>query len=63
MDIQQQLRLKRFFLGIKVKEIADYLNCSIGLISNWEHGRSYMGKAKIERYKEYLDRCEKEGVK
>jgi hypothetical protein len=55
MDIRQELRIRRFSLNIKVKEIADYLGCSIGLISNWEHGRSFMGKQKIEKYKEYLE--------
>ncbi|WP_136603809.1 helix-turn-helix domain-containing protein [Paenibacillus dokdonensis] len=58
MDIRQELRMRRFSLNIKVKEIAEFLGCSVGLISNWEHDRSYMGKDKVEMYKEYLDSYE-----
>lgn len=55
MDIRQELRIRRFSLNIKVKEIAEFLCCSVGLVSNWEHDRAYMGKEKVEKYKEYLD--------
>lgn len=55
MDIRQELRIRRFSMKIRVKVIAEYLGCSAGLVSNWENGRSYLGKEKIEKYREYLD--------
>jgi transcriptional regulator with XRE-family HTH domain len=58
MNTRQKLRVRRFSLNIKIKEIAEYLGCSVGLVSNWEHDRAYMGKEKVERYKEYLDAYE-----
>lgn len=58
MNTRQELRVRRFSLNIKVKEIAEYLGCSVGLVSNWEHDRGYMSQEKIEKYKEYLENYE-----
>lgn len=43
---------------IKLKQIADFLNCSITLISRYENDDVNMSKEKIEGYKNFIDEYE-----
>jgi len=56
MNEMEEYRSKRLIKRIRLKELAVLLDCTIGLISNWENGRRSMSKEKLERYKAYIDK-------
>lgn len=64
--IREDYRAKRLKGRIRIREIAEVLNCTKSLISNWENGRGYMCKEKVSGYFDYIDNksnIEKEGEK
>lgn len=60
-SIREDYRVRRFRERIKIKEIAEMLGCTKALISNWENGRGYMSKEKVQIYMQYIDNKVKEG--
>lgn len=48
--------IKRRRKNISQKTLAEYLNCSQSLISRYETDDGTMCKAKIQLYKEYIDK-------
>lgn len=55
MSTMDEYRSKRLMKRIRLKAIAEYLGCSIGLLSNWENSRGRMSQDKIRSYMEYVD--------
>jgi transcriptional regulator with XRE-family HTH domain len=55
MSIMDEYRSKRLTKRIRLKELAEFLGCSIGLISNWENSRGRMSQDKVKSYMEYVD--------
>lgn len=39
---------------IKLREIADYLHCSVSLISRWENGKRHMNDERVKKYEEFI---------
>ncbi|HDR8016493.1 TPA: helix-turn-helix transcriptional regulator [Bacillus cereus] len=56
MNIKDEYVLKRRKKRIRLRQIAEYIGCSQSLISQYETGNCEMDKAKIEKYKEFIDR-------
>lgn len=44
---------------IRLREIAEYIGCSIALISYYEHGKVNMDDIKIFKYKKFIDNYQK----
>ncbi len=55
MSVMDEYRSKRLTKRIRLRVIAELLECSIGLISNWENSRGRMAQHKVKRYMEYVD--------
>jgi transcriptional regulator with XRE-family HTH domain len=55
VDVREEYRLKRISKRIRLKELAAEIGCTIGLISNWENGRSSMSKTNLMRYIDYIE--------
>jgi transcriptional regulator with XRE-family HTH domain len=51
----EEYRSKRLTKRIRLKDIALFLSCSKGLISNWENSRGRMSQDKVRSYMEYVD--------
>lgn len=49
-----ELFLLRRSKKIKLRQIADYLNCSVSLISRYENGKRQMSDEKVKKYKEFI---------
>lgn len=47
-------KIERMKKGIKLKEIADYLNCSISLLSRFENEKIKIAADKVADYKYYI---------
>jgi transcriptional regulator with XRE-family HTH domain len=54
MSIMEEYRSKRLMKRIRLKELSQFLGCTIGLISNWENNRGSMSQEKIQSYIEYI---------
>lgn len=55
IKLRDEYHLLRRKKGIKLKELAEYVGCSIALLSKYESGKSGMKKEKVELYREYID--------
>jgi len=55
MDIKDMYILKRRKKKIRLRQIAEFIGCSQSLISQYETGNCDMDKAKVEKYKSYID--------
>ncbi len=49
------LRVKK---GIKIKEIAEYLGCSLSYVARYEKGVVNMIDKKVKGYKQYINQYE-----
>lgn len=49
-----ELFLMRRSKQIKLREIAEYLNCSDALLSKWERDKCNMDMKKVEMYKSFI---------
>ena len=47
--------LQRRKKKIRLRQIAEFIGCSQSLISQYETGNCDMDKAKVEKYKSYID--------
>ncbi|UUV26385.1 MULTISPECIES: helix-turn-helix transcriptional regulator [Lysinibacillus] len=55
MDIKDMYILQRRKKKIRLRQIAEFIGCSQSLISQYETGNCDMDKAKVEKYKSYID--------
>lgn len=55
MELHEEYRLKRLLKRIRLREISKHLNCTLGLLSNWENNRTSMSQEKVELYMQYID--------
>jgi hypothetical protein len=55
MSIMEDYRSKRLTKRIRLKDLAELLDCTIGLISNWGNNRCSMSQVKVNSYMEYID--------
>lgn len=55
MSVKDEYILKRRKKKIVLKQIAEYIGCSLSLISRYETGSCEMDKDKIKKYREYID--------
>lgn len=55
MDVRKEYRILRYSKGIKIVDVAQYIGCTVGLISNWENNRGYMGIDMIRKYIDYIE--------
>ena len=55
MKTGRDFKLARQGKDIKLKQIAEHLNCSIAYISYFENNKRDMSKKKIEQYKKFLE--------
>ncbi len=55
MNTKDEYVLKRRKKRIRLRHIADYIGCSQSLISQYETGNCEMDRAKIVKYKEFID--------
>lgn len=53
---KEQYILLRKRKKIKLRQIAEYLDCSMMLISLYENDKSGMAENKVTRYKEYIEK-------
>ncbi|WP_233785921.1 helix-turn-helix domain-containing protein [Planococcus halotolerans] len=51
-----ELFLLRRKKGIKLREIAEYIHCSIAMLSLWENDKSNLDVNKQVMYKEFIER-------
>lgn len=42
--------------GIKLREIAEYIDCSIAMLSLWENDKSNLDVNKQIKYKEFIEK-------
>lgn len=54
MNEREYWVIKRRKYRIRLKNIAQYVNCSISLISRWETNSCDMSDEKLFKYKEYI---------
>ena len=47
--------MKRIAKKITLKEIADYIGCSVALISKYENKERNMSSDKVKQYEEYIE--------
>ncbi|HFK1800482.1 TPA: helix-turn-helix domain-containing protein [Bacillus cereus] len=55
MNTKDEYVLKRRKKRIRLRQLADYIGCSQSLISQYETGNCEMDRAKIDKYKEFID--------
>jgi len=55
MSTKEMYVLKRRKKRIRLRQIAEFIGCSQSLISRYETGDCEMDKAKIEKYKQFID--------
>lgn len=55
MSTKDEYILKRRKKKIVLKQIAEYIGCSLSLISRYETGSCFMDKEKIKKYRLYID--------
>ncbi|EHL78972.1 helix-turn-helix domain-containing protein [Bacillus smithii] len=55
IKLRDEYHLLRRKKGIKLKDLAKYVGCSIALLSKYESGKSGMKKEKVELYREFID--------
>lgn len=56
MNTKDEYVLKRRKKRIRLRQIAEYIGCSQSLISQYETGNCEMDRAKIVKYKEFIDK-------
>ncbi|MEZ2661286.1 helix-turn-helix domain-containing protein [Aneurinibacillus aneurinilyticus] len=56
MDERMYWKLLRVKKGIRIKQIADYLNCSLSYVARYEKGVVTMIDQKVKGYKEYIEK-------
>lgn len=39
---------------VKLEEVANYIGCSLSLISKWELGHCNMSKKKLDKYNQFI---------
>ena len=54
MNERDVLMLQRRKKRIKLREVANYMNCSVSLISQYELGYANMIDDKVQAYKRYI---------
>ncbi|WP_419872911.1 hypothetical protein [Candidatus Pristimantibacillus sp. PTI5] len=59
-SIKEVYRARRLMKRIRLREIAELLGCTKGLIGNWENGKGYMSESKVTEYMRYIDDYENE---
>ncbi|MED5103141.1 helix-turn-helix transcriptional regulator [Niallia circulans] len=55
MSTKEMYVLKRRKKRIRLRQLAEFIGCSQSLISRYETGDCEMDKAKIEKYKQFID--------
>lgn len=53
---KDQLFLLRRKKHIKLREIAEFIDCSVALLSLWENSKAHMDVNKQIKYKEFIDK-------
>lgn len=51
---REELKFERMRKGIKLKEIADYVDCHLSLISKYENNKVDLNLEMKKRYEEYI---------
>lgn len=60
MDERMEWKLLRVKKGIRIKQIADYLHCSLSYVARYEKGVVTMIDKKINGYKKFIEQYEPE---
>ncbi len=55
----EDYRVKRKMQNIKLREVAEYVGCSISLISKHECGKANMDDIKVIKYKKFINNYQK----
>jgi len=55
MNVKDEYIIKRRKKKIRLRQLAEYIGCSMSLISQYETDICGMEKEKIEKYKEFID--------
>lgn len=58
MTTKEEYILQRRKKKIRLRQLAEYIGCSMSLISRFETGDCDMDKAKIVKYQEFIDEYE-----
>ena len=55
MNVKDEYIIKRRKKKIRLRQLAEYIGCSMSLISQYETDICGMDKEKIEKYKKFID--------